>query len=99
MQVSRLWREAVGETGQRVAGVAVLGSQLFVVLAGTGHVLEYEASTGRLQQRHRVEGLREPWDMAASTAQRQLVICGWGPRTLYLVDVVPGEKLTLTVAR
>ena len=37
--------------------------------------------------------------MAGSTAHGQLVICDWDARTLYLVDVVEGEKLTLTVAR
>ena len=99
VQVSRLWSEAVGESRQSVAGVAVLGSRLFVVRRDTNRVLEYEASTGRLQQRHRVAGLRKPCDMAASTAHGQLVICDWDPRTLYLVDVVQGEKLTLTVAR
>ena len=98
VQVSRLWSEAVGESGQWVTGVAVLGPRLFVVLSRTNRVLEYEASTGRLQ-RHPVAGLREPRDMAASTAHGQLVICDWDPGTLYLVDVVQGEKLTLTVAR
>ena len=99
VQVSRLWSKVVGESGQYVAGVAVLGPSLFVVLSGTNLVSEYEASTGRLQQRHPVAGLRNPWDMAASTAHGQLVICDEAPRTLYLVDVVEGEKLTLTVAR
>ena len=86
-------------TWQWVTGVAVLESSLFVVLSGTNRVSEYEASTGRLQQRHLVAGLRRPWDMAGSTAHGQLVICDEAPRTLYLVDVVQGEKLTLTVAR
>ena len=99
VQVSRLWSEVMGESEQDVAGVAVLGSRLFVVLWDTDRVLEYEASTGRLQQRHRVAGLRKPMDMAASTAHGQLVICDLDPGTLYLVDVVQGEKLTLTVAR
>ena len=97
--VSRLWREVVAESRQWVRGVAVLGSYLFVVLRGNNCVLEYEASTGRLQQQHPVEGLGRPLDMAASTTHRQLVICDRSPHTLYLVDVVQGEKLTLTVAR
>ena len=96
VQVYRLWRESVGETGQGVMGVVVLGSHLFVVLSGTNYVLEYEASTGRLQQQHTVEGLRTPIDMAGSTAHQQLVICEWEPYVLYLVDVVQGEKLVLT---
>ena len=89
----------MGESRQAVGGVAVLGPSLFVVLSETNLVSEYEASTGRLQQRHPVAGLRDPQDMAGSTAHGQLVICDWAPRTLYLVDVVQGEKLTLTVAR
>ena len=99
VQVSRLWSEVVGESGQAVSGVAVLGPSLFVLLEDTNLVSEYEASTGRLQQRHPVAGLRRPRDMAGSTAHGQLVICDCDPRTLYLVDVVQGEKLTLTVAR
>ena len=99
VQVSRLWRKVVGESGQDVAGVAVLGPSLFVVLWETNLVSEYEASTGRLQQRHPVAGMSSPLDMAGSTAHGQLVICDWHTDTLYLVDVVQGEKLTLTVAR
>ena len=99
VQVSRLWSEVVVESWQDVMGVAVLGPSLFVVLSRTNLVSEYEASTGRLQQRHLVAGLDDPRDMAGSTAHGQLVICDRDPGTLYLVDVVQGEKLTLTVAR
>ena len=66
VQVSRLWREVVGESRQDVVAVAVLRSSLFVLLSGTNLVSEYDASTGRLQQRHPVAGLGWPQDMAKS---------------------------------
>ena len=59
VQVSRLWSEVVGETWQGVAGVAVLESSLFVMLEETNLVSEYEASTGRLQQRAPCGGVEE----------------------------------------
>ena len=100
LQVSCLWRKVVGESWRFVVGVALLGPHLFVVLGRTSHVLEYQTSTGKLQQRHLVEGLRVPQDMAAITAQphNRLVISDLDHK-LYLVEVVQGKQLTLNTVR
>ena len=75
-------------------GVAVLSGHVFVVFASSSHVLVCEASTGRLQQRHHVEGLQWPWDMAAIKSHHKLVICDLCSDMLYLLDVLMAARDT-----
>ena len=109
VQVSRLWSEVVGREhqGQLVAGCGCAGLESVCGAVRTVLLLVLrDQPCVRVRGLHRQTaaatpcgGVEGPPGHGSSTAHGQLVICDRDPRTLYLVDVVQGEKLTLTVAR